>query len=126
MNKCRNHFLIISVVITIVALGVWIATGGDFYTKYETVKQVEKQIDANDPLAAAGFYDSETKIETVRKKEFRFGLLPTPSGLFDKHIISLTTIVTPPWMITIALLWMAKRRSKSGLHTSCQIASVDN
>ena len=50
-----NGTLVPVIVLTITLAAIWQITGGDYYTKFEVVKQVEKKIDPNDPLAAAGF-----------------------------------------------------------------------
>ena len=71
--------------------GVRKATGGDYYTNYEVVETVEIEPDSSDPLAAAGFYEGTKATETVTRDEFRFGLLPTPSGLLDKHMLSVVS-----------------------------------
>jgi hypothetical protein len=67
-------------------------------------------MDANDPLAAAGFYEGTSQTQTVTRREFRLGLLPTPSGFFDKHVISVVSMVSPAWVIAIGLVWWRRRR----------------
>ncbi|MFH2035046.1 MAG: hypothetical protein ABIJ45_01485 [Candidatus Zixiibacteriota bacterium] len=109
INKKKN-ILIIASIFTLMVLIIWQATGGDYYTKYEVVKEVEEELDSSDPLVAAGFYENSTITKTVTLNEFRFGLLPTPQGLFDKHIISVVTILIPIWGITILYLWFTRRR----------------
>ena len=114
MSKTTNILLIASAVISIGAVLLWQATGGDYYTKFQVVEQVERKIDPNDPLAAAGFYDTESTVETVRRDEFRFGLLPTPSGLMDKHILAVLSIAGPFWGIAaISILVDLKRRRRN-------------
>ena len=95
MSKATKAVLTLSVVVTIAALVTWRVTGGDYYTKYQIVEQVEKQVDPDDPLAGTGFYDDESHTETVTRDAFRFGLLPTPSGFFDKHAASVVSVVLP-------------------------------
>lgn len=104
--------LILSLVVTVASVGLWLGTGGDAYTKYQVVETVAREIDPDDPLAAAGFYD-EDATETVSRQEFRFGLLPTPQGLFDKHAISVATFTGPPWGLTIIAALSARRRRTS-------------
>ncbi len=90
--------LILTLLITVGSLVVWNATGRHYYTKYQVVEQVEVQVAADDPLSAAGFYDDQTPpVQTVTRDEFHFGLLPTPRGLFDKHMFSILTVITPLW-----------------------------
>jgi len=112
MNKTTKIFLMASVVITVAALTTWRVTGGDFYTKFQVVEQVEKPIDPNDPLAGTGFYDGDSATETVTRDAFRFGLLPTPGGLLDKHAASVVSIVSPFWVATVGVAWLSRRRRK--------------
>jgi len=114
MSKRTKILLIVSLIISIGAVLLWRATGGDYYTKFEVVEQVEKVVDPNDPLAAAGFYEGDSIFETIRRDDFRFGLLPTPSGLFDKHIMAVLTIAGPflgLTVISIVFDWKRRRRS---------------
>ena len=117
MNKLTRIFLIVSLVVTAAALITWRATGGDYYTKFQVVEQVVRVIDPNDPLAGTGFYDGDLSKETVTRDEFRFGLLPTPAGLFDKHAASVVSIVLPFWVATIGVVWFSRRRRKSSQAT---------
>ena len=91
---------------------IWVDRHGDYYTKFEVVRQVEKEIDPNDPLVQAGFYNCETTVETVRSDEFRMGLLPTPSGVFDKHAVSVVSISGPFWLVTLGLTWIVRRKNR--------------
>lgn len=100
-------------ILTLASVVTWQATGGDWYTKYEVVEQVESQADQNDPLVAAGFYDGGTTTKTVTRDEFRFGLLPTPAGVFDKHVFSVASVIGPAWAITFAFIWMERRKRRS-------------
>ena len=100
----------VAVAITLASVVVWQATGGDYYTKYEVVEQVDTGLDADDPLAAAGFYEGTTQTQTVTRQEFRFGLLPTPQGIFDKHAISVVSIAAPSWILAFGLIWWVHRR----------------
>jgi hypothetical protein len=114
MSKATHILLIASAVISIGAVLLWQATGGDYYTKFQVLEQVEKKVDPDDPLATAGFYDTESTVETVRRDEFRFGLLPTPSGLIDRHILAVLSVAGPFWGISIiSILVDLKRRRKS-------------
>lgn len=72
-------------------------------------------MDPSDPLAGTGFYENDTVKEVVRRAEFRFGLLPTPSGIFDKHIFSVATLVGPIWTLAFAVL-MLRRRARRALN----------
>jgi hypothetical protein len=104
--------IFIAIFISAAALVTWQATGGDYYTKFEVIEQVEVPIDQNDPLAQTGFYEGDTHTETVRKSGFRMGLLPTPSGLIDKHLVSVTSIVVPTWLIAFIVIWKIRRDNR--------------
>ena len=113
MSRTMLKLLVIAVVLTVAAFGLWLATGAHPYTKYQDVTREEVPTDENDPFANAGFYDGDTVKQTVKKDVFYFGLLPTPQGLLDKHVISVVSVVVPVWSIVgvIALLrWRTRRR----------------
>lgn len=110
MKSKTKTVLITAVVLTAFILLAWQATGGDYYTKFEVVEEVEEQTDPSDPLAGTGFYENETVTKTVSRKEFRLGLIPTSQGLFDKHVVSAATILFPLWGLVAAYLWYAKRK----------------
>jgi hypothetical protein len=110
MDKLSRIVIGAVVVLTIASIIIWQATGGDWYTKYEVVEQVESKPDANDPLAAAGFYDGGTKTVTVARDEFRFGLLPTPTGILDKHALSVASVTGPLWVLGIGFVWIHRRK----------------
>ncbi len=112
MNKQSNILLASVVLLTAASIITWQATGGDWYTKYEVVEQVESEPDPNDPLVAAGFYEGGTTTRTVTRNEFRFGLLPTPAGFLDKHALSVASVTGPIWVLGIGFLWIQKRRAK--------------
>ena len=117
MSRTMLKLLVTAVVVTVAALGAWLATGAHPYTKYQDVVREEVSTDEDDPFAEAGFYDGETVTQTVKKDVFYFGLLPTPQGLFDKHAVSVVSFVVPVWLIVggIALVrWHARRRSARG------------
>ncbi|MDF1545175.1 MAG: hypothetical protein P1R58_08750 [bacterium] len=112
MNRQSKIILSVVVILTVAAVITWQATGGDWYTKYEVVEQVESEPDQNDPLVAAGFYEGGTTTQTVTRDEFRFGLLPTPAGIFDKHALSVASVVGPAWGIVIGFLWIGRRKRR--------------
>lgn len=111
MTAVAKKFLLAAAFVTVAGLVLWQATGGDYYTKYEVIEEVPRTIDPDDPLAAAGFYDG-SDTEVVRRDEFRFGLLPTPQGLFDKHAISVASTAGPSWFVALVITWWTRRRQK--------------
>ena len=117
MNRTRS-LLWIAVAITTVTLGAWLVTGRHYYTKFEVVERIEAEVDANDPLAATGFYEEDTQTETVTRSEFRFGLLPTPSGMFDKHLLSVVSVNAPVWLLAIIVMIRVYRRERSAARTA--------
>ncbi len=117
MSRTMLKLLFVAVVLTVAALGMWLATGAHPYTKYQDVTQEQVPVDEDDPFAEAGFYDGDTVTQTVKTDVFYFGLLPTPQGLFDKHAFSVVSVVMPVWLIVggISLMrWRARRRRVRG------------
>ena len=99
--------------LTIAALGVWQVTGGNYYTKFEVVEEIETAIDPDDPLAAAGFYDGASQRQTVTRAEFRLGLLPTGMHVLDKHMMSVLSLLVPIWILVFGYRWLYGRRRSS-------------
>ncbi|KAA0221805.1 hypothetical protein EDS67_28025 [candidate division KSB1 bacterium] len=112
MTKQTKIILVLAALATLVTLITWQMTGGDYYTKFEVVEQVAAPVAPDDPLAVAGFYENAPPTQTVTRPEFHLGLLPTPSGLLDKHALSVVSIVLPVWLIAGSLIW--RRRSTRG------------
>lgn len=112
MNKVSRIVIGAVLFLTIASIVTWQATGGDWYTKYVVVEQVESQPDPNDPLVAAGFYDGGSTTQTVARDEFRFGLLPTPAGIFDKHVLSVASVTGPLWALGVGFVFIQWRRSR--------------
>lgn len=109
MFRSTKAILLTAITVTLLALGLWVATGRDAYTKFEVVEEIKKPVDPNDPLAGTGFYENDTVTEVVRRPEFRFGLLPTPSGIFDKHVFSVATLAGPVWGFALVALFLRRR-----------------
>lgn len=122
MKQPIKIILALAALVTLATLITWQMTGGDYYTKFEVVEQVETPVEENDPLAAAGFYENAARTQTVTRPEFHLGLLPTPNGLFDKHMLSMVSIVLPAWIVAVGLIW--RRRSTRGNFDGC--SSVKN
>jgi hypothetical protein len=102
--------VLLAVAISLATLVTWAATGRDAYTKFQVVESTSRAVDPTDPLAGTGFYENETAQEQIEVgDEFRLGLLPTPQGLFDKHLLSVSTILIPTWGVWM-LYW--RRRSR--------------
>lgn len=101
-----------AVLITALTVIVWQATGGDYYTKFEVVEQVEQTVDPDDPLAGTGFYDDDSRTQTTTRETFRLGLLPTPSGLFDRHTLSVVTLLSPTWGAVLLYVFFVRRRRR--------------
>jgi hypothetical protein len=110
MFRSTKATLLAATTVTLLAFGLWVATGRDAYTKLEVVEEIKKPVDPNDPLAGTGFYENDTVTEVVRRPEFRFGLLPTPSGIFDKHIFSVATLTGPAWGFALVALFLRRRQ----------------
>lgn len=110
MIKQTKIILVVATLITLATLITWQMTGGDYYTKFEVIEQIETPVDENDPLAGAGFYEEASQTKTVTRQELHLGLLPTASGLFDKHALSVISIVSPVWLVVFGLVWWRRRR----------------
>ncbi len=109
MTKKTKIVLGLAAIVTIATLILWQVTGGDYYTKFEVVEQIEAPVYQDDPLDEAGFYDETSRTQTVTRSEFRFGLFPTPSRLFDKHAVSVVSIAFPIWVLAIGFVGWRRR-----------------
>jgi hypothetical protein len=112
--------LVVPVLVTIGALGLWASTNYHAYTKYEVVERVPVEVDEEDPFAGTGLFEGEDGApvyQTVQRESFHFGILPTPQGLFDKHMASVVTVVAPVWFLSLAFLglvaWRHRRRARA-------------
>ena len=113
MGRGTIVILAVAVLLTAGALATWGVTGCHAYTKYEVIEQVPAEADPDDPFADSGFFDegAEPALDTVRRDEFHLGILPTPQGVFDKHVVSVVTIAAPPWAL-FGAVFLAGRRSR--------------
>lgn len=109
MNSTIKKTAFVTMTLTVLIIIFWQITGGDFYTKYQVVEEIEKKLDQSDPLVAAGFYDNSTVTETIVKDEFRLGLLPTPSGIFDKHSLAVVTMLAPIWFLSLIIFFHQRK-----------------
>lgn len=108
-----------ALVITLATLTTWIATGRDAYTKFTIVEHTTSSVDADDPLAGTGFYDDESaESKIVVRDEFRLGLFPAPQGLFDKHMLSVVTLLGLTWGLWLVAYWVRRssRAAQAGVH----------
>ena len=112
-KKITMTILVATLFVTIGAFTVWAATGFHWYTKYQVVEIVEKEAPAEDDIFAdTGLYEGETLTETVQKDSFHLGLLPTPQGLFDKHALSVGSLVGPAWLLSGVVLFIGWRKNR--------------
>lgn len=125
MNS-KRAILLIAIVISLATLITWRATGGDYFTKFQIVERIKVPVDPDDPLAQAGFYEDSLMTQTVSKSEFRLGLLPTPSRLFDKNIISVVSILVPVWTLAIFLIWLERKKHRLAANSNSEKASVNS
>jgi hypothetical protein len=116
MKQPLTIFLAFAISLTLASLAVWAATGFHFYTKFEVVKKVEVPVEPDDAFAQTGFYEKGTETKTVTAEEFHLGLLPTPQSLFDKHMLSVVSLVLPAWGVAGILTWLNRRRRRSIEH----------
>lgn len=117
MTPIRTAMIALALLVSLAVLAVWLTTGADAYTKFTVVEQRDRVIDPDDPLAATGFYDDEEQaganLETVTRDEFRLGLLPTPQGLFDKHALSVASLLGPVWAAALLGLWITRKQTST-------------
>jgi hypothetical protein len=112
MTSISKTIVVAAVLLTLGVLAVWWGTDLHAYTKYEVIEKVEVPAERDDPLAAAGFYEEGPRVETVKREEFHLGLLPVPQGLFDKHALSVATLLGPLWVLTVLLVWRLERKRR--------------
>ena len=112
MRRLESSLVVLAAMLTIGAFATWLATGRHYFTKFEVVEKVKVAVAEDDPLAGTGFYDDESVEKTLRRDEFHLGLLPTAQGLFDKHILSVASVVAPTWGSCLVLLWWLRRRRR--------------
>jgi len=101
--------LFVATLLTAAVVALWQATGGDAYTKFTVVQRVERGDAEGDLLGGTGFYDGEPVVETVRRREFRLGMLPTPSELLDRHWLSVASLTGAIWALTLGAVWWKRR-----------------
>ena len=108
-----RKYALAALVISLATMVTWVATGRDAYTKFQVVERTTASVDADDPLAGTGFYeDEEAQEKIVVRDEFRLGLFPSPQGLFDKHMLSVATILGLTWGLWMAA-WLARRMRRA-------------
>ena len=116
--SARRLLIPAATLLTLVALAAWFATGRHAYTAYQAVEERDVPVADDDPLAATGFYDAEVRTERSLSDVFHFGLLPTPSGLVDKHALSVLSVTLPAWAATIGLVLLRRRNRKKSERSS--------
>ena len=112
MRRLSLSLVVLAVVVTIGTVVTWLATDRHYYTKFEVVEKVKVPVAEDDPLAGTGFYEGQSSEKVVTRDEFHLGLLPTPQGLFDKHILSVASLVGATWGLCLPLLWWLRRRRR--------------
>ena len=121
MKRSTAVSVSVALILTGAALVTWAATGRHAYTKYEVVERVEVDIPEDDLLAQAGFYEGSAEVRIVRTDGFHMGLFPVPQGLFDKHMVSVMTVVLPVWILFGIVTWRLRgprRASAQGVSDS--------
>ncbi len=100
-----------ALVVTLIAFAAWWVTGADAYTKFSVVEQVPLEAGQDDPFAQAGLLDG-APTTTVVRREFRFGLLPTPQGVLDRHWLSVASTLMTVWPIALLGWLLTLRRAR--------------
>lgn len=107
----KRALLLLAILATLSALGVWWGTDRHAYTKFEVVERVPVEADPDDPFAGTGLYDGDgPALKTERRDEFHLGLVPTPQGLFDKHAVSVATVAVPFWLAYAVAVLLSRRK----------------
>jgi hypothetical protein len=109
--------LAVAALVTVTCLILWLATGSHAYTKFTVVERVEIEPDPDDPLSGTGFYDDDAGYTIETRDSFHFGLIPTPQGIFDKHMLSVVSIAVPVWVVAIVAVWFSRRRGERSPET---------
>ena len=117
MKSVSNVLPLLALLVSLATVGTWLVTGRHYYTKFEVVEQVRTSPADDDPLAGTGFYDDGGVETTQRREEFHLGLIPTPQGLLDKHILSVASILGPTWALPLILFWARNRRRNQYVHS---------
>jgi hypothetical protein len=102
----------VSVLLTVLALGIWGATGWHAYTKYQVTEMVQVEVASDDPFAGTGFYEGSDVQEVRTRDGFHLGIFPVPQGIWDKHALSVLTLAAPPWAVFGLMAWRNRRRSR--------------
>lgn len=108
--------LLIALCSTAATLALWLSTGARGYTTFHMIELVEPTPGDDDLFANTGLYD--TSVQSVREtRGFRLGLVPTPRGLLDPHILSVLTLLALVWapfaLLYARALWRARCRDDS-------------
>jgi hypothetical protein len=80
--------------------------------KYQVTELVQVEVASDDPFAGTGFYDGSEVQQVRTRDEFHLGIFPVPQGIWDKHILSVLTLVGPPWAIFGLAALRNRRRSR--------------
>jgi len=121
MRLDHRTILILATGATVALLGLWLYTGRAVFTHFQLVGQQSSAVGEEDPLAATGFYGADSVTRVTLRDEFGFGLLPA-GGPFDRHVVSVTTMVIPIWILTSYGLWRRRRPERAGRQKRDSIA----
>ncbi len=108
----RKIVLAGSAVLSLGAIGVWLATGREGYTRWPDARL--EQADAPPPageadlLASAGLTEKSASAPTIRSR-FALGLLP--GGLDPKHLVSVAAVLGASTGAAAITLIVARKRT---------------
>ena len=113
----RHHAVhVAGIVLTGAALGAWIATGREGFTRWPDAKlagaDAAPSADENALLAEAGFNDDSGKTASAPDIQSRFAFGLVPSGGDPKHLVSVATAVALAAAASGATLVLRARRRK--------------
>ncbi len=93
-----------ALLLSALTIGLWVGTGRHAYTAFESIEIVAHAPDDDDPFAATGLYDDAVPTSVRTTATFRLGLIPTPQHLFDRHLLSVLTLLPLSWAPAILLV----------------------
>ena len=126
MSIVPTRALLAALLLSLGIFSAWIVTGTRSYTTMTVLTIVDTPPDSDDPLAGTGFYD-DAPVHTVREDSgFRLGLLPTPSGIFDPHALSVLTLLLLAWAPFALLLGRSLWRARHGTESSPDLNAMSS
>ncbi len=95
---------------------LWEATGRAGYTRFEDAERAAREASGAstaDLFANTGLTDGDVRVARV-PNGFALGLLPStyPWRVWDPHVASVSTIVAPAFLVSVAALRLTRARKR--------------